>query len=652
MCGFAGLIPPPGTRSYDPETVVRAMVQSLEHRGPDDVGFHADPSAGVFVGFRRLSILDLSEAGHQPMSSASGRYTVTFNGEIYNFLELRRELQKAGARFRGHSDTEVMLAAFERWGCAGTLPRLRGMFAFALWDAEKRLLHLARDRVGIKPLYLLHRGGGVAFASEARAFHRCPLYDGRGDLRVARTFLRRLYVPGRDSILAGVERIRPGEVISFEVSRTGAKLLARESFWDLSDVAARGVSGLIVDEKEAVDGLLELLRESVRMRLVADVPVGAFLSGGIDSSVVVGLMQELSTETVRTFTIGFDHPDFDEGAAAADVARHLGTHHTSVRFSSREIAELIPTLPGLSDEPMANPSLLPTLLVSRVARQHVVVALSGDGGDELFGGYNRYLFGARLIRYANRLPGWMRRLGSEVLAGVASSSLAKRGLRSWQPGSLGKQHPLSDRLMKMAGLLGAPTEREAYESLLDVGMRDAPLRGIGAGLPRVPGIPSPDGSLEAWMMLTDQLGYLPDDLLTKVDRASMWVSLEARVPLLDHEVVEFSWRIPTRTKLRSGVTKWPLREIAYRYVPRDLLERPKMGFTAPVAQWLRGDLREWARDTLSPAGASRSGLWDGDGVARLWSEFDEGHEDLALPLWTATVLQAWAENWNVRFEQA
>lgn len=627
------------------------MVGALEHRGPDDEGFHADLKAGVFMGFRRLSILDLSDAGHQPMVSVSGRYAITFNGEIYNFLELRKELEHGGAHFAGHSDTEVMLAAFERWGCRRALDRFRGMFAFALWDAWERVLWLARDRMGIKPLYLLQRERGLAFASEARAFHACPLYDGRGNATAARNFLSRLYVPGSASILAGVERILPGEVLKFGIKTGGAELISRERYWDLASVAASGEEDPVADGVEMVEHLMDLLRESVRLRLVADVPIGAFLSGGIDSSVVVALMQELSTETVKTFTIGFDHPDFDEGAAATEVARHIGTHHTSISFSPKEVADLIPSLPTLSDEPMANPSLLPTLLVSRVARRDVVVALSGDGGDELFGGYNRYSMGARLIRGAGRIPYPLRPVLASLLAGLARSRLVSKGLDSWQPHSVGKQHSLADRLLKVARVVGARTTADAYESLLNVGMLEPPFRimmgdeRIASDLP-----PHLDRSLEAWMMLVDQATYLPDDLLAKVDRASMWESLEARVPLLDHKVVEYSWRIPVQAKIRDGVTKWPLRQIAARYVPQELLDRPKMGFTAPVAEWLRTDLREWARDTLNPMNVSKGGLWDEAGLERLWSAFEDGRSDLALPLWSATVLQAWTDRWKVSFE--
>ncbi|HSG47070.1 MAG TPA: asparagine synthase (glutamine-hydrolyzing), partial [Longimicrobiales bacterium] len=409
MCGFAGFLLPQRAPSWDPQDVLADMTESLAHRGPDDHGLWSDPGTGVFLGFRRLAILDLSDAGHQPMVSRSGRYVVTFNGEIYNFQELRAELEKDGARFRGHSDTEVLLAAVEAWGVEVAVRRSRGMFAFALWDGRERELFLARDRMGIKPLYLLTAGGGLAWASECRAFHRCPLFSGRGDREAAWHFLRRLYVPGPLSILEGVEKLVPGELVRIRVRNGGPEVVDRMRFWDLGEVAVSG-SAALRSEEEVVDGLHDLIRESVRLRLVADVPVGAFLSGGIDSSVVVAVMQELASEPVRTFTISFDDPDFDEGPVAAAVAAHLGTRHTSIAFPTADVLDLIPTLPGLSDEPMANPSLLPTLLVSRVARRDVVVALSGDGGDELFGGYNRYLFGANLIRRSRAVPGPLRRL--------------------------------------------------------------------------------------------------------------------------------------------------------------------------------------------------------------------------------------------------
>lgn len=648
MCGFAGLLQTQAPASWRPEDCLRAMVGSLDHRGPDDKGHWCDDSAGVYLGFRRLAILDLSAAGHQPMVSPSGRFVIVFNGEVYNFQDLRDELRAVGFAFRGGSDTEVLLAAFEHWGVERSVPRFRGMFAFAVWDAQERRLWLARDRMGIKPLYILVSNGGVAFGSEARVFHHCPLYDGQGDTAVADSFLQRLYVGGEASILRGVRKVRPGEIVEFALDGSTPTEGRRTRFWDLGQVRAEAERSPLTDPREVVEQLHALLRESVRLRLIADVPVGGFLSGGIDSSLVVAIMQELASGPVRTFTISFDDPDFDEAHFASSVARHIGTDHTCVEFPTSEVASLLPTLPQLSDEPMANPSLLPTLLVSRVARRDVVVALSGDGGDELFGGYNRYLHGARLIRLAAKLPRPARSAIAAVLATDAGTAAAGLGLRLARPKNAGKQQSVEERLAKTAGVLRARTQAEGYASLMRIGWSRSPFSNGNRAVETAEF--KQWGQLEADMMFVDQMGYLPDDLLTKVDRASMWESLEARVPILDHRVVEFSWRVPAHLKIHHGVTKQPLRTIAERYVPKTLLDRPKMGFTVPIAKWLTAELRDWARDTLGPANSRLLPLWDRRTLERAWKDFERGRQDLALPLWAAAVFQGWSDAWNVRFD--
>jgi asparagine synthase (glutamine-hydrolysing) len=619
------------------------MVQSMRHRGPDDEGEWIDSASGVFLGFRRLSIIDLSEAGHQPMTSASGRYVVTFNGEIYNGEAIRDRLKGPVGGYRGHSDTEVLLTAFEEWGVRPTLDALRGMFAIALWDRSERSLWLARDRMGVKPLYLLETPRGIAFASEARAFHACPLFEGGIDPAVARRYLRRLYVPGRASLLEGVERLAPGEVVRFDVAGSTIRRAAHEAYWNLEEVAREGAASILRDPDEVLEGFIEVFREAVRLRLYADVPVGAFLSGGIDSTAVVGLMQELSSEPVRTFTVGFDEAGFDESGVAAEVAARIGTRHTPVYVPPQELLDLVDDLPRVCDEPMANPSIIPTILVSRVARRDVTVALSGDGGDECFGGYNRYLRGEKLICMRNRLPGGVRRGLADALAGAANLGLTRAVSR----GMTG-QHTLADRARKVSRVLGARSEAEAYETLLDVGWTGERPQD-SAGLPEAEGSRVPAGLLSR-MMLYDQREYLPDDLLTKVDRASMWESLEARVPLLDHEVVRFSWRVDPRLKIRNGRTKWPIRCVAARYVPESLLDRPKMGFTVPIARWLRNDLREWTRDTLSAAATRRSGLLEPKSLEAAWQSFDAGRTDLALGLWAVLLLERWASEWGVSIE--
>jgi len=647
MCGFAGLITPPVSVS-SPQDALRAMTATLEHRGPDADGHFEDLASGVFMGFRRLAILDLSDAGNQPMASDDGRFVMTFNGEIYNFRDLRGILERQGVVFSSHSDTEVLLRAIEHWGLRATIPRLVGMFAIALWDRAERELWLVRDRMGIKPLYVLESGGSLAYASEARAFHKCPLYDGAGDANAAHGFLRRLHVSGPLSILSGVTRLRPGEFIRYRVLGGTTRRIERGLYWSLSEVASAGLRNRNWSGEEAVDTLHELIRDAVSLRLVADVPVGGFLSGGIDSTTIVAVMQELSTERVKTFTVGFDHPDFNESHSASAIAEHLGTDHTTIAFADSEVRNVIPSLPALSDEPMANPSLLPTLLVSRVARGQVVVALSGDGGDELFGGYNRYGRGAQLIRTVERWPTGVRGLLGSALARSTEMTTLMRFLEGRQPVGVSRQHSLPERLRKMARVLAATDRSGAYAALMEVGLAHPPVRRPAAGPAGVEALGS-GMELEDWMMLHDQMHYLPEDLLAKVDRASMWESLEARVPLLDHRIVEFSWHIPPEMKMRDHQMKWPLRQVAHRYVPAGLLDGPKMGFTVPIAEWLRTELRPWARDTLSSQRAREGGLWDMPRLERLWKEFDGGRYDLALAIWTAAVLQNWTDHWNVRF---
>jgi asparagine synthase (glutamine-hydrolysing) len=599
------------------------------------------------MGFRRLSILDLSPAGHQPMVSSTGRYVITFNGEIYNFRDLRRELESEGLTFVGQSDTEVMLGAIERWGCEQAVHRFRGMFAFALWDRQERALWLARDRMGIKPLYLAHRDGNLAYASEARALRSCPFLTGRGNSASARAMLAELYVPGPGSILEGVQRVSPGELIRFRIGDKGAERVDRVSYWRLEDLAETGRAQSIPNPDEAVDRLHDILREAVRLRMIADVPIGAFLSGGVDSSVVVAIMQESSPRPIKTFTIGFDEGAYDESAAARDVATQLGTDHVSVDFSTREAMELVTSLPGLSDEPMANPSLLPTLLLSRVARRDVVVALSGDGGDELFAGYNRYAHGARLIRRTHWMPRIMRHAVGAVVRTTATSSVAARTFAQLQPRSFGSQQSASERWLRAAQVIDADGSAAAYRALMSVGLQNV-RPGVSASAWR----DIPSLALEQRMMLADQARYLPDDLLTKVDRASMWASLEARVPILDQEVVRYSWRLPLQTMTRGGVTKWPLRQIALRYLDSRTINRPKMGFTVPIASWLRGGLREWAQDTLSDARVLAVGVLTPSLVRGLWRDFHRGQFHLALPLWSAAVLHSWSHSWKVTFEES
>ncbi|MBT8402784.1 MAG: asparagine synthase (glutamine-hydrolyzing) [Gemmatimonadetes bacterium] len=649
MCGFAGFIESSTLTGADPRSVLDAMVASIEHRGPDDHGTWVDEDAGVHLGFRRLSIQDLSPMGHQPMVSASQRWIVTFNGEIYNFGELREELRKSGTTFRGGSDTEVLLAAVERWGVRETLPRLRGMFAFALWDRKERELWLARDRMGIKPLYIAAHPTGVVFGSELRALLLHPRVERRGDPRAARQFLRTLYVPAPMAIIEGVEKLRPGHVARFALTGGGGMDRSEEAWWDLDRVAhvdkRTDLSGA-----EAVDELHALLRDSVRLRLVADVPVGALLSGGVDSSLVVALMAEQSPTPVRTFTVRFDDPRFDEGPIAREVASILGAEHTEVELPTDVVRDLVPSLPDFSDEPMGNPSILPTLLVSQVARRDVTVALSGDGGDELFGGYNRYLRAPSLVRAVGRIPSGLAGTVAAALRGTSRlpglDGLGKLGAAA----GLGGQHRLTDRLARLAGAVDEEGAAGVYEGLMAVGLTDPPLR---EGL-ETEGLASPRHdadreSLLAFMMREDQARYLPDDLLAKVDRASMWTALEVRVPILDHRVVEWSWGLPDDLKIHEGKPKWCLRSVAERYVPAEVLDRPKMGFTVPVEGWLRGDLSAWLGEAVDERRTSERGLLEPAAVAAVHRDFRKGRPGHALGLWALAVLEHWCEAHGVHF---
>jgi asparagine synthase (glutamine-hydrolysing) len=627
------------------------MAGTLTHRGPDDEGFWADPSGAIQLGFRRLSIQDLSAAGHQPMVSRSGRYTLCFNGEVYNFEALRSELGDRAGPYRGHSDTEVMLAAFEAWGVEAAVRRFQGMFAFAVHDAEESCLWLARDRVGIKPLYVASGPDWVVFGSELRALLEHPRVEARGSTEGAWHYLRSLYVPTPHSIIEGVEKIRPGHLVRVEIGALGVTGRREQPYWDLFEVAEAGTQGAAFDDVEALDRLHELLRSAVGMRLVADVPVGALLSGGIDSSLVVAIASELSDRPIKTFTIRFGDPDFDEGPIAAAVGAALGTDHTEVALSPDRIEELVPETAQFSDEPMANPSLLPTLLVSRVAREQVVVALSGDGGDELFGGYNRYRLFPPVLEKTRRFPGALRRpIGSVAsrLAGIpAVDGLGRLALR----GRLGSQHSFAARLRRAAAILSADTGGQAYREFMSVGHLVPPIAGSPRG--RVSDVEPFDrfsGSVFDRMLLQDQLEYLPDDLLAKVDRASMWASLEARVPLLDHRVVEFSWGVPAEWKVRDGVSKWPLRQLVERYLDPELLDRPKMGFTVPLERWLREDLRDWVGDLLNPDTLKRRGLYDVREVVRARDAFLSGAPGLELGIWSLALLEDWCRARGVTFD--
>jgi asparagine synthase (glutamine-hydrolysing) len=643
MCGFAGFWST--ERSRQDIEICCAMTDVIAHRGPDDQGAWQDDRHPLTLGHRRLSILDLSPEGHQPMASASGRYQIAYNGEIYNHGELRSELLAHGIVFRGHSDTEVLLAAVERWGLESALERMVGMFAFAIWDREKAELALVRDRFGEKPLYYTQVGDALLFGSELKALQRHPRWRGTIDRNALALYFRHNYMPAPYTIFEGVRKVVPGSIVRFTGAPTSEPALS--TYWSSRAAAERGMANpLDGTDEEILDELDACLRRTIGDQMVADVPVGAFLSGGIDSSLVVALMQAGSSRPVRTFSIGFHERQFDEAQHARAVARHLGTDHVDAYVSPEEARGVIPQLPTLYDEPFADSSQIPTYLVAALARKHVTVSLSGDGGDELFGGYGRY---AELMAMWDRLERWpkgLRTLVGRRIEGALRTSGARTlgGLRGVLP-SRARRAISADRAFRMSRALAATEPESVYRELLSYWSEPSQL---------VPGAVEPvslfsdfEGSARitdvgARMMYLDSVTYLPDDILVKVDRATMGVSLESRAPLLDHRVAELAWRIPQRTKIRGGEQKWVLKQLLYRYVPRELVDRPKMGFGVPVGDWLRGPLKEWAADLLSPERIRRDGLIDPAVVTRIWHEHLAGSGREAQ-LWGILMLQAWLD---------
>lgn len=636
MCGIAGAWNPEGRLPGAAlEETARRMAGTLRHRGPDDEGIWVDPQSGVAFGHRRLSIIDLSPLGHQPMVSSTARYVLSFNGELYNFLALRDELAGLhGHRFRGGSDTEVLLAACEEWGLRGALDRFNGMFAFALWDARERTLHLVRDRMGEKPLYYGWVEGSFVFASELGALKAHPRVGSRleVDRDALAAYLRLNYVPAPHSIYRGVSKLPAGTVLSVRAGESGSGAPA-QSFWPLADI----VSGArrsrdAPSDAEATDRLEALLRDAVRLRMHADVPLGAFLSGGIDSSTTVALMQAQSDRPVRTFTVGFADRRLDESEHARAVACHLGTDHTEIQLSPTAALEIVPRLPDVYDEPFADPSQLPTVAIAEVARGHVTVCLSGDGGDEVFGGYNRYTQGQRAWGLLAPVPRPLRRATARALLATPPAALN----RLLQPA----------KAQKLASVLRVASATELYAAL--VSAWDDPDSVVVDG--HEPGVGVPDDELPAEldgvaerMMFLDSLSTLPDEMLAKVDRASMAVGLEVRVPLLDPRVAELAWALPLNMRIRDGRGKWLLRQVLHRYVPEELVERPKTGFDPPIADWLRGPLRPWAEALLDPARLSREGYLRAEPVSRCWSEHLAGRRNWDYRLWGVLMFQAWLE---------
>jgi len=650
MCGIVGFFTP--KPPLDSAEVLRRMSQAIAHRGPDAQGQWLDPAHGVALAHRRLAIVDLTEEGRQPMRSASGRYTIVFNGEIYNFLRIRAELENLGHRFRGHSDTEVMLAAFEQWTLGSSLDRFIGMFAFALWDSAKGELTLARDRLGKKPLYYAMIDGGLTFGSELKALRAYPRFAANVDRSALTLFLRHSYIPTPQTIYDGVSKLEPGHFARFAMRGRSVIELERQCYWNAVEVQASAAANRApVSSDEATGQLDALLRDAVQLRMIADVPLGAFLSGGIDSSLVVALMQAVSSLPVRTFTIGFHEDEYNEAECARAVAKHLRTDHTEIYLTPKETLAVIPKLPLLYDEPFADPSQIPTALVCAVARQHVTVALSGDGGDEAFGGYPRYMQARDIYRRVSHVPAWLLRAMSR---GIAQVPMAVWEGLARMAGPIAAVRERTDgfgyRILRLGDRLGCTTPQQLYRNLMSYWITPSELV-LGGREPRtLLGDAREERDLDKFtdqMMLLDTLTYLPDDILVKVDRASMAVALEVRAPLLDHRVLEFAWRLPLALKMHAGVGKRVLRRLLSRYVPEELFERPKTGFGVPIYRWLRGPLREWAENLLDERRLAREGYLNPLPVRRVWQFLLKGQSEWAHGgelLWSVLMFQAWLEH--------
>jgi asparagine synthase (glutamine-hydrolysing) len=639
MCGIAGFI---GAASGgDIGATAEALAKSIAYRGPDDQGIWTDNECETALVHRRLSIIDLSAAGHQPMLSADGRYVISYNGEVYSFRPIADELAARGHKFRGHSDTEVILESFAVNGIEATLKRMIGMFAIALWDRRDRTLTLMRDRLGIKPLYWAKFGNTFLFGSELKALRAHPGWTPRIDQSAVAAFMRHNYIPAPRTIYEGVHKLEPGTVLTLpwrsepNISR----------FWDARSIARDGSHNPVEgSDAELTEQLESLLKDAVSRRMIADVPLGAFLSGGVDSSTVVALMQAAKSGTVKSFSIGFDIEGYNEAPHAAAVARHLQTDHTELTVTSKEALDVIPRLADFYDEPFADSSQIPTYLVSAMTRKYVTVALSGDGGDELFAGYNRYQLTQRFWRSLSLMPRAVRKGAAAALTAVRPDRWTQ--ILSALPSRL-RPPQAGDKVHKAAAVLRLDSADAVYRRLVshwepsEIMPQVAEPRSILDDATVAKDFPD----LLERMQFLDLVTYLPDDILTKVDRASMAVALEARVPLIDHRVVEFAWRLPENVKVRNGTSKWLLRQVLNRHVPSELIERPKMGFGIPLGEWLRGPLRDWAETLLNEQRLRQAGLLDAGMVRRYWADHLDGRRNWQYLIWDVLMLEAWRERW-------
>jgi asparagine synthase (glutamine-hydrolysing) len=683
MCGFAGFLLEKAGGLDDPKAVVTCMASTIAHRGPDDSGAWVDTQTGVALGFQRLSILDLSPAGHQPMASQSGRFVIAFNGEIYNHLELRAELEKVDPSFsennvnkwRGHSDTETILACFERWGVEATLARTVGMFAIALWDVQNRTLHLARDRFGEKPLYYGWTGCGVGrafvFGSELKALRAFPGFTNPVCRQALVQYMRFAYVPAPRSIYQSIYKLEPGCVLTItgtlqlvEVPSTALRppsehgSFSLRRWWSLTTLVQAKMSNPITDEVEAIKTLEQRLEHAVVLQSRADVPLGAFLSGGVDSSTIVALMQQNAKRPIKTFTVGFAEAEFDESPHAKAVAKHLGTDHAELFVTATEAQSVIAQLPTIYDEPFADSSQIPTHLVCRAASQQVTVAMSGDGGDELFGGYTRYFWGPRIWAKLAWVPYPVRRLMGKAISAmpVAGWDSLSQPVNALMAGDRGIAR-LGDKAHKLAAhLANVHHLDDLYLSLVSAWQDPANLvRSDGAAFSEPISLladPLPESGLTSpansplRMMFWDSITYLPDDILCKVDRAAMAASLETRAPFLDHRVVELAWQLPLNMKIRGDHGKWALRQLLYKHVPPELIDRPKAGFGIPIGQWLRGPLRPWAESLLDEKRLQTEGYFYPTPIRQKWAEHLDGRKDNTPTLWVVLMFQSWLASVN------
>jgi len=641
MCGIAGFI---DRTAREPQLILKSMTEAIKHRGPDDEGQWFDKETGIALGHRRLAILDLSQAGTQPMESVNRRFVIVFNGEVYNHNELRNALDaRTTHSWRGHSDTEVMLAAFEEWGIEQAVRKFVGMFVFAVWDRREQTLTLVRDRVGEKPLYYGTFGNTFLFGSELNALRKHPAFRGEIDRNALALYLRHNYIPAPYCIYHNVKKLPAGKHITVRPGKATGQPI---QYWSARQVAEVGIAQPFSGtDQDTVKELERLLLQSVENQMVADVPLGAFLSGGIDSSTIVALMQAQSERPVKTFTIGFHEEEYNEAVHAKEVARHLGTEHTELYVTPQQALDVIPRLPQIYDEPFSDSSQIPTFLVSELTRRHVTVSLSGDAGDELFGGYNRYFWGRDIWRNMGWIP--------PILRGYISQGIHSISPVTWDkffnicspimPSKLQQNIP-GDRMHKLADILGAVHPTAMYYDLISH-WKDPKKIVLDSTEPATPLTDHTQwlscNNVTHQMMYLDTITYLPDDILVKVDRAAMAVSLETRVPFLDHRVIEFAWRLPLSMKIRNGQGKWILRQVLYKYVPEELIDRPKMGFGVPIDSWLRGPLRVWAEDLLNESRLRQEGFLNPEPIQQKWKEHLSGNRNWQYLLWDVLMFQAW-----------